>query len=197
MLYKVTVSAKVVQGFFCLIRATLAVKKHCKEPFHVAIECGENTFRGHRKGKRGWEAAGEIIVPGILQRDSMVRDFPGQKSKGREVNRHPKVHTRAGSPYYTDNWHVCRSLAVRGDHNAVKKGPRRLKGRPNINGIKDFRSYASISSICNAEYLERFFIFICEIIHSASTIATKTFSHHLHVYQQHQLSRNSITFVPI
>lgn len=33
-------------------------------------------FGGYREGKRGWGAAGKVIVLGIPQRDGVVRVFP-------------------------------------------------------------------------------------------------------------------------
>ena len=48
------VSKRTIQRFFRLIRAVLALKEECREPFHGAIECDETTFGGRRNGKRGW-----------------------------------------------------------------------------------------------------------------------------------------------
>ena len=52
--FRVPVSKRTIQGFFRLIRAVLAIKEECREPFHGTIECDETTFGGRRKGKRGW-----------------------------------------------------------------------------------------------------------------------------------------------
>ncbi len=79
------------------------------------MECDETTFGGRRKGKRGWGAAGKVIVLGILQRNGKVRVFPVQGRSGAEVTRLVKAHTKPGSLYYTDDWHAYGSLAVRGD----------------------------------------------------------------------------------
>ena len=142
MRFRVPVSRPAAQRFFRLIRATLALHEDCREPFEGAIECDETTFGGHRKGKRGWGAAGKIIVVGILQRNGMVRVFPVQGRKGSEVIRLVREHTRAGSLYYTDDWQAYGSLAVRGDHIVVRKDGGRPKGRAHINGIEGFWSYA-------------------------------------------------------
>lgn len=140
--FRVHVSASAMERFFRLIRATLALKEECREPFRGAVECDETTFGGHRPGKRGWGAAGKVIVLGILQRDGEVRVFPVQGRSGGEVIRLVKEHTRPGSLYYTDDWHAYGSLAVRGDHIVVRKEGGKPKGRAHINGIEGFWSYA-------------------------------------------------------
>jgi len=142
MRFRVRASKPAVQRFFRLIRAVLALEEECREPFHGAVECDETTFGGHRKGKRGWGAAGKIIVFGILQRNGMVRVFPVQGRSGAEVIRLVSTHTKPGSLYYTDDWHAYGSLAVRGDHIVVRKEAGRPKGRAHINGIEGFWSYA-------------------------------------------------------
>ena len=140
--FRVPVSKRAIQRFFRLIRAVLALKEECREPFHGAIECDETTFGGRRKGKRGWGASGKIIVFGILQRNGMVKVFPVQGRKGEEIIRLVREHTKPGSLYYTDDWRAYGSLAIRGDHIVVKKDTGRPKGRSHINGIEGFWSYA-------------------------------------------------------
>ncbi len=142
MRFRVKVSRATIERFFRLIRAVLALEEECREPFEGAVECDETTFGGRRPGKRGWGAAGNIIVLGILQRNGMVRVFPVQGRKGSEVIRLVREHTRPGSLYYTDDWHAYGSLAVRGDHIVVRKEAGRPKGRAHINGIEGFWSYA-------------------------------------------------------
>ena len=142
MRFRVGVSTPAVQRFFRLIRAVLAFEEGCRVAFEGAVECDETTFGGHRKGKRGWGAAGKIIVLGILQRNGMVRVFPVQGHKGTEVIRLVREHTKPGSLYYTDDWQAYGSLAVRGDHIVVRKEAGRPKGRAHINGIEGFWSYA-------------------------------------------------------
>jgi len=46
------------------------------EPFEGAIECDETMIGGRRHGKRGWSAAGKVIVFGILKRNGRVKVFP-------------------------------------------------------------------------------------------------------------------------
>ena len=140
--FRVKVSRIAIQRFYHLTRAVLAQEEECREPFDGAIECDETTFGGHRKGKRGWGAAGKIIVLGILQRNGKVKVFPVQGRKGEEAIKLVRKHTKPGSLYYTDDWHAYGSLAIRGDHIVVRKEAGRPKGRSHINGIEGFWSYA-------------------------------------------------------
>jgi len=118
-------SQPTIKRFFRTIRAVLAVYEQCREPFNGAVECDETMFGGKRKGKRGWGAAGKIIVLGILQRNGKVKVFP---VKGRETERLlPLVRqsTRPGSLYYTDDWRAYGSLSVRGNHVVIRQRERK------------------------------------------------------------------------
>lgn len=135
-------SLSTMEKFFRVIRQVLSINEGCTEPFAGAIECDETMFGGHRKGKRGWGAAGKVIVLGILQRNGVVRVFP---IKGRDrvtIEGLIVEHTRPGSLYYTDAWHAYAGLAVRGEHVVVRKELGRPKGRDHLNGIEGFWSYA-------------------------------------------------------
>lgn len=130
-----------VEKFFRLIRQVLSIAEDCTEPFAGQIECDETMFGGQRTGKRGWGAAGKVIVLGILQRDGVVRVFP-IKGRGRATIEQLVIeHTLPGSLYYTDDWQAYAGLAVRGEHVVVRKEQGRPKGRDHINGIEGFWSY--------------------------------------------------------
>ena len=73
-----------------------------------------------RPGKRGWGAAGKIIVFGILKRNGMVKVFPVQGRGNQELIGLVQTHTKPGSLYYTDDWHAYASLRVRGKHIVVR-----------------------------------------------------------------------------
>ena len=88
-------------------------------------------FSGYRPGKHGWGAEGEIIVFCILQRNGLVRLFPVERRRKKEVVKLIRLHTKPGSLYYTDDWQAYASLTVRGDHVVVKKA----KGRPKGKGL--------------------------------------------------------------
>lgn len=130
------------ERFFRLARAAMAWAEECRQPFAGPVECDETAFGGHRKGKRGWGAAGKIIVFGILQRNGLVRVFPLPARRKAEVLHLIGLHTKPGSLYYTDDWHAYATLAVRGDHIVVRKEKGRPQGRAHINGIEGFWSYA-------------------------------------------------------
>ena len=70
-----------IKKFFRVIRKLLSIEEECTEPFTGEIECDETTFGGKRHGKRGWGAAGKIIVFGILKQDGQIRVFPIAEEK--------------------------------------------------------------------------------------------------------------------
>lgn len=142
MRFRVAVSLPAIEKFFRRIRGVLALHEECREAFEGAVECDETMFGGYRKGKRGWGAAGKIIVFGILQRNGKVRVFPVQRRSGKEIIQLVFENTKPGSLYYTDEWQAYASLAIRGDHIVVQKEGGRPKGRTHINGIEGFWSYA-------------------------------------------------------
>jgi transposase len=68
-------STEATEQFFLLIRQTIAILESYQEPLDGTIECDESSFGGHRKGKRGWGAAGKTLVFGILKRNGVVHMF--------------------------------------------------------------------------------------------------------------------------
>lgn len=135
-------SPPTIERFYRVMRQVLSQAEECTEPFDGAIECDETMFGGYRAGKRGWGAAGKVIVLGILKRNGVVRVFP-VKGRGREELTSLIVsHTLPGSLYYTDDWQAYASLSVRGEHVIVNKDKGRPRGRDHINGIEGFWSYA-------------------------------------------------------
>jgi transposase len=135
-------SLEATERFFLLIRQVIALVEEWEEPFEGSIECDETTFGGRKAGKRGWGAAGKVIVFGIYQRDGQVRVFPVNSRKQAELLPLIETHTAQGCLYYTDDWHAYASLAVRGEHVVVTKDKGKPKGRDHINGIEGFWSYA-------------------------------------------------------
>lgn len=135
-------SPPTIERFYRMMRHVLCLAEDCTEAFDGAIECDETMFGGYRAGKRGWGAAGKVIVLGILKRNGLVRVFP-VKGRGRaELISLIITHTLPGSLYYTDDWQAYASLAVRGEHVIVSKEKGRPRGRDHINGIEGFWSYA-------------------------------------------------------
>jgi transposase len=69
-------SAATAEKFYRLLRACCAHAEHWREPLTGALECDETTFGGARHGKRGWGAAGKVIVFGIIKRNGQVKAMP-------------------------------------------------------------------------------------------------------------------------
>jgi transposase len=135
-------SRPTTERFFRQIRQVLALHEEIGVAFEGAIECDETLFGGWRKGKRGWGAAGKVLVFGMLKRDGVVRVFPVESRSRAVLLPLIRQHTTPGSLYYTDEWHAYTSLAVRGKHVVVSKERGIPKGREHINGIEGFWSYA-------------------------------------------------------
>ena len=131
-----------IERFFRSIRATLCIVEQCAPILGGIIECDEAVFGGKRKGKRGWGAAGKILVFGMMKRNGKVRVVPVPSRETKTLIPLIQEHTRPGSLYYTDDWHAYGSLRLRGDHVIIKKEDGRPKGRDHINGIEGFWSYA-------------------------------------------------------
>jgi transposase len=140
--FRAPASAPTILRFYRLIRACCAHVEELREPFEGAIECDETTIGGARRGKRGWGAAGKVIVLGILQRNGQVKVFAVPARKGDRIIGLVRAHTKPGSLYYTDDWHAYGSLRVQGDHVVIRKEKGRPKGRDHLNGIEGFWSYA-------------------------------------------------------
>ena len=140
--FRSPVSLEATERFFRLCRRVLALEEDCQQPFGGRIECDEALFGGKRKGKRGWGAAGKVLVFGILQRNGRVK-VCSVEGRGRD-DLLPLIqeHTTPGSLYYTDDWQAYASLAIRGEHVVVTKEKGVPKGRDHINGIEGFWSYA-------------------------------------------------------
>ncbi|MDC6190445.1 hypothetical protein PP728_24745, partial [Ralstonia solanacearum] len=96
-----SVSAKSRERFYRLIRACMAQQEQLREPFTGALECDETTFGGARHGKRGWGAAGKVVVFGIVKRNGEVKAAPIAQHDQAAIMGQIQAHTREGSLYYT------------------------------------------------------------------------------------------------
>lgn len=130
------------ERFYRLLRACCAQVEQLREPFEGAIECDETTFGGARKGKRGWGAAGKVIVFGLIKRNGCVKAMPIPAHDRASVMRQIQAHTREGALYYTDEWQAYATLRLRGEHVMIRKAKGCPVGREHINGIEGFWSYA-------------------------------------------------------
>ena len=143
--FEVSLSQATIQRIYRRIRQAIyaaALEEMRREPLAGVVEADEALFGGARHGKRGWGAAGKVMVFGIYQRNGKVFTFP-VASRGRTTLL-PLLshHTRVGSLYYTDDWCAYASLSVTGQHVVVTKDKGVPKGRDHLNGIEGFWSYA-------------------------------------------------------
>ena len=135
-------SASARERFNRLLRACCAQVENLREPFDGALEFDETTFGGARKGKRGWGAAGKVIVFGIIKRNGRVKAMPIPAHDRKSIMEKIDAHTREGALYYTDEWQAYATLKLRGEHVMIRKAKGRPVGRDHINGIEGFWSYA-------------------------------------------------------
>jgi transposase len=142
-----SVSLKTAQRIYTLFRQ--AIYEHTMLTIYDMalsgeIEMDETMYGGHRKGKRGWGAAGKHMVFGLYQRNGHVAIFPVPDRKTDTLLSLVFKHTRPGSLYYSDDWHAYTWLSIKGDHVVVKKerGIPKAKGRNHINGIEGFWSFS-------------------------------------------------------
>ena len=68
------------------------------------LEMDESPFGGARKGKRGWGAAGKILVFGIMKRNGKVHLSVVPNRKYKTLRQQIHDHTKTGSLYYTDDY---------------------------------------------------------------------------------------------
>lgn len=130
------------ERFYRILRACCAHAEQLREPFEGQVELDESCFGGRRKGRRGWGAAGKVVVFGILKRNGLVRVFALARRQAREVLPLVFQHTTPGTLYYTDDWQAYGSLRLEGEHVVVRKEKGVPCGRDHINGIEGFWSYA-------------------------------------------------------
>lgn len=140
--FKEIASLDAIEKFFIFARALCALGEECAPLLDGVIECDEALFGGRRKGKRGWGAAGKVLVFGMLKRNGLVRVMPISSREAETLLPLIQIHTKPGSLYYTDEWHAYGSLNVRGGHVVITKDKGKPKGRDHINGIEGFWSYA-------------------------------------------------------
>ena len=143
----VGVSLKTAQKVYTTIRQSLydqGLIQLTTDRLSGEVELDETMYGGHRKGKRGWGAAGKHLVFGLYQRNGQVLTFPVPDRKTDTLIPLIMAHTKAGSLYYSDNWHAYTWLSVKGNHVVVEKerGAPQAKGRDHFNGIEGFWSYS-------------------------------------------------------
>lgn len=140
-------SLKTAQRLFTVFRQ--AIYDSCMEQLSQGvlageIEVDESMYGGHRKGKRGWGAAGKHIVFGMYQRNGYVFTFPVTDRRIDTLVPLVLEYSKAGSLYYSDDWHAYTRLSIKGNHIVIEKdrGRPQAKGRNHINGIEGFWSFS-------------------------------------------------------
>jgi len=140
-----TISMKTAYKYYTLFRQAIyddAVERVASTTLEGDIELDEAVFGGSRHGKRGWGAAGKVMVFGMYKRNGKVITFPIPTRQKDIVVPLVTRYSSPGSLYYTDNWTAYASLPVRGNHIIVKKEKGIPCGRDHINGIEGFWSFA-------------------------------------------------------
>lgn len=83
-------SAQARDRFYRLLRACCARVEQLREPFEGAVECDETTIGDARKGKRDRNAAGKMIVFGLIKRNGRVKAAgKGYSAPGRSPRSFP------------------------------------------------------------------------------------------------------------
>ncbi len=139
-----TITMKTAYRYYTLFRqAIYDHSMHELETFKLdgEIELDEALFGGRRHGKRGWGAAGKVMVFGMYKRNGHVVCFPVPSRSSEELLPLVTSYSQPGSLYFTDDYHAYASLAIRGDHVVVRKKDGIPSGRDHINGIEGFWSY--------------------------------------------------------
>jgi len=132
-------SAPATERFYRLIRACIAYEEQLVEPFEVALKA---TAGMARRGKRGFGAAGKVIVFEIINRNGQVKTKPISAKSRTEIMKKVRAHTRAGSLYATNDCEAYASLRMRGAHVVICKERGKLLGSDRLNVIESFWSYA-------------------------------------------------------
>lgn len=142
-----SVSLKTAQKVYTIFRQTIydhSMRQLEELILSGEIEMDETMYGGHRKGKRGWGAADKHLVFGMYQRNGHVMTFPIPDRKIKTLVPLVFRHTKAGSLYYSDDWHAYAYLSIKGNHVVIEKdkGKPKAKGRDHLNGIEGFWSYS-------------------------------------------------------
>ena len=167
-------SAPTRERFFRAIRAAMAYEERLRKPFDGLVELDETTFGGHRPGKRGWGAAGKIIVFGILKRNGLVRLCPVARRTKKDVIREIRLHTKPGSLYCGRRTLLWLSAANTWSsrRSAANPGAKRRSM-----ALKASGAMPNTGSICTGECHRNWSISTWGKFPTASIIAMRSFSH--------------------
>lgn len=162
------------ERFYRLLRACCAQAEQLREPFEGAIECDETTFGAARKGKRGWGAAGKVIVFGLIKRNGCVKAMPIAAHDRVSVMQQIQAHTREGALYYTDEWQAYATLKLRGEHVVIRKEKGALSGASTSMASKVSGATPKTGCTLTVAYHANTFTFTWPKFATASTTVDKT-----------------------
>ena len=113
------------------------------ELFDGAIELDEGYFGGIHKGKRGWGAAGKVVVFGILKRRAKVYTKVVLDTKSKTLMLIITSKIVPDSVVYTDSYGSYNALDVSlFYHERVSHSLMFAKGKNHINGVENFWNQA-------------------------------------------------------
>ena len=136
------VSLRTIERTFMLFRQAI-YDTSPKLVFDGEVELDEAMFGGHRKGKRGWGAAGKTVVFGIRSRNGQIIAFPVPDRKQKTLKAIIEKHTKPGSLYYTDEYTAYGTLDELGRHEVVTHSKDEyVRDDVHINGLEGFWSFA-------------------------------------------------------
>ncbi len=111
--------------------------------FDGEVELDEAMFGGHRKGKRGWGAAGKTLVFGIHSRNGQICTFIVPDRKQKTLRPIIERHTTPGSLYYTDEHTAYCTLDELGTHQVVTHSKDEyVRDDVHTNNVEGFWSFA-------------------------------------------------------
>ena len=125
--FKITCSSATAERFFRDIRRTLHHHERERKPLRGTLEMDESPFGGKRKSKRGWGAAGKILVFGIYKRNGIVKVSIIPNRKHPTIHEQIRKHTTPGSLYFIDDYQAYALFGFKGNHVVHQKGERKTE----------------------------------------------------------------------
>ena len=113
------------------------------EVFEGPVKLDESYFGGRRKGRRGRDVAGKVVVFGILKRNGWVYTVVVDNAKSETLLPAIKKKIMPDSIVYTDSLSSCNKLDVSGFiHYRINHSKEFANRRNHINGIGNFWNQA-------------------------------------------------------
>ncbi len=134
-----------VERIYTLIRERIVLVCEAEAPFERGEhEVDESYFGGKRKGNRGRDAAGKVIVFGILKRNGWVYTRPVPNVEGKTLRQIIAQKVPEGSTIYSDSYSSYDGLITDGyRHYRINHDKEFAHGKHrHINGIENFWGFA-------------------------------------------------------